>query len=174
MIHAILNHNTINVPQTHFIHEKENRNNNCKIIYNYKSLCTSYTISSIFIYLPIINGKFNNTDTDIEHAINNTNNSNNSNNNSNNLFFYKPNENKLIIDSLLMLEREILNKYNLEHQLNKNPVYTIYNLINRGFFHVNKLLNNDISTNNNLCLKIFGIWEKESEIGITFKIYNYV
>jgi len=70
---------------------------------------------------------------------------------------------KEIIDSLKLIEEEILKKY----ETNKIPSYKIYEQIKTGYIKIFS----DITNNKNysFILKISGIWETYSNYGLTYK-----
>lgn len=77
--------------------------------------------------------------------------------------------NKNIFQFLYKLEQEVLNKYNnfktkkliITNQLKQNNI---------KLFIENKTINTDVKyTKLSFCLKISGIWEKNDEIGLTYK-----
>jgi len=70
---------------------------------------------------------------------------------------------KEIIDSLKLIEEEILKKY----ETNKIPSYKIYEQIKTGYIKIFS----DITNNKNysFILKISGIWETQNNYGLTYK-----
>jgi len=70
---------------------------------------------------------------------------------------------KEIIDSLKLIEEEILKKY----ETNKMPSYKIYEQIKTGYIKIFS----DITNNKNysFILKISGIWETQNNYGLTYK-----
>jgi hypothetical protein len=70
---------------------------------------------------------------------------------------------KEIIDSLKLIEEEILKKY----EINKMPSYKIYEQIKTGYIKIFS----DITNNKNysFILKISGIWETQNNYGLTYK-----
>jgi hypothetical protein len=75
-------------------------------------------------------------------------------------------ENNNIIIKLFNIEKNILKNYNEYFDLNKTPIYTIYNSFNGGIKIYDKInKNSDIF----IC-RISGIWETSDKIGLTYKI----
>lgn len=76
------------------------------------------------------------------------------------------NSNNEIIDTIINIERKILNKYNTKKVYNLN--------IGQQLMSSNiKILDDDISIGDirdEFILKLSGIWENEKEYGITYKI----
>lgn len=71
--------------------------------------------------------------------------------------------NKQIIDKLKVIEEEILKKYNT----NKLPSYKIHEQISSGYI---KMFNNIPNSHSSLfILKISGIWETQTNYGLTYK-----
>jgi hypothetical protein len=69
------------------------------------------------------------------------------------------------INKLTLIEKNLLNKYNS----NKNKIYKLaeqLKLNNIKLFNIN----NNIK---NIILKISGLWEDETSVGITYKFINY-
>lgn len=82
--------------------------------------------------------------------------------------------NKDIINSLKDLEEQIIEKAGL-HINNKVGQFKLYEQLQSGiiklFFENNKINNYNINTNK-LILKISGIWETDTNYGLTFKFTN--
>ena len=76
---------------------------------------------------------------------------------------YDIQENKDILYNIYQIEREILNSY---EKSCKKKIYNIFETLNTGYIKIYPI--ND-STIENIILKISGIWESESEYGLTFK-----
>jgi len=70
---------------------------------------------------------------------------------------------KTIIDSLKIVEEEILKKY----KTTKIPSFKIYEQVRCGYIKVFSDVNNQ--QNNNFVLKISGIWETQYNYGLTYK-----
>jgi hypothetical protein len=70
-----------------------------------------------------------------------------------------------IIEKVRQIEFDILNKMDL----NKKPQYKIYEQLQNGNV---KIIADKMEKCNNLLLKISGIWETETEYGITYKFMN--
>ena len=76
--------------------------------------------------------------------------------------------NKNILNRIYEIENQLLQKYNSNKKIQRK---IIYDTLNNG---VIKLFPNDekdvISNNNSFILKISGIWENETEYGLTYKL----
>jgi hypothetical protein len=70
-----------------------------------------------------------------------------------------------IIEQVKKIENDILNKIDN----NKKPQHKIYEQLCNGNV---KIISDKIEKCNNLLLKISGIWETETEYGITYKFMN--
>ena len=75
---------------------------------------------------------------------------------------------KDIIENLKTIEEDILNKY----KTSKIPSYKIYEQFKSGHIKIF----NDIGNHSSqlFILKISGIWETKNDVGITYKIIEYV
>jgi len=72
-------------------------------------------------------------------------------------------QHKELIDSLKVIEENILNKFDFT---NKLPQYKIYDQIKNG----NIKIFNEINKNNcSFILKISGVWETQTNYGLTYK-----
>lgn len=81
--------------------------------------------------------------------------------------YYKIEENKDIIDKLIEIERNIIDKFNI----NKIKDFKISQQLLSGFIKIINVTSENINLNkiDNILLKISGIWETETEYGITYK-----
>ena len=80
---------------------------------------------------------------------------------------YDNNSHISIFKRLDEIEQKLLEKYDS----NKTPKKVLWSLFNEGYIKLFPNTENDInSSNNNFILKISGIWENETEYGITYKI----
>ena len=81
---------------------------------------------------------------------------------------YDTSLNKNILNRIYDIENQLLQKYNSTKKIQRK---IIYDTLNNG---VIKLFPNDekdiISNNNSFILKISGIWENETEYGLTYKL----
>jgi hypothetical protein len=81
---------------------------------------------------------------------------------------YDTSLNKNILNRIYEIENLLLQKYNSNKKIQRK---IIYDTLNNG---VIKLFPNDekdvISNNNSFILKISGIWENETEYGLTYKL----
>ena len=71
--------------------------------------------------------------------------------------------NKTHIDNIMSMENDLLRKIEIH---NKSPKYNVAEQLKKGFIKKN---NDLINYNSNLILKISGIWETETEYGLTYK-----
>ena len=74
--------------------------------------------------------------------------------------------NSELINFVRNVERDILTKLNIR---DKCPVYKIYDQLKIGGI---KIITDKIEFNENIILKISGIWETDTEYGITYKFIN--
>jgi len=81
---------------------------------------------------------------------------------------YDTSLNKNILNRIYEIENQLLQKYDSNKKIQRK---IIYDTLNNG---VIKLFPNDekdiISNNNSFILKISGIWENETEYGLTYKL----
>jgi hypothetical protein len=77
-------------------------------------------------------------------------------------------QNAHIINQLEKIEKMILDKYK---NTTKSPEYSIHNQIMNGYIKIFTSNLNKYKSNNNmqLILKISGLWENETNYGVTFK-----
>jgi hypothetical protein len=92
-----------------------------------------------------------------------------------NLYFNK-NENLKMISDFYSLEKQILERFLKYNHEKKEPVYTLHNQLRNGCIkyyreHMIPITNQH---KKGYFLKISGIWETTNEIGITFKIIEYI
>jgi hypothetical protein len=174
----ILNKNTFNIDNLHFLEYKNNiimDGNFSKLFYS----DSNFIINNIFIDFEII-------PINISELI-----FYNQYNNSKFIMYFDINENIKFIEKIIEIEENIL-KYYLKYKgINKSCEYILKNQIlnkNLKFFRNNKnhstinknhnINDNEIikdSTENygNFYIKISGIWENNTKIGITYKIVEY-
>ncbi len=85
------------------------------------------------------------------------------------------NSNKAILDSIIKLEYEILHNYAAAAQITTKKVMSRYmhKQLSKGKIKINGDNSTGIiclpSKNNKIVLKISGVWENESEYGMTFR-----
>ena len=80
---------------------------------------------------------------------------------------YDINANLTLLNRLYEIETEILEKYNS----NKKQKKIIYNTLSGGSIKIFPNSDEDIvKVNNSFILKISGIWENETEYGLTYKL----
>tara|TARA_X000000368_G_scaffold313540_2_gene251165 strand:+ start:7565 stop:7996 length:432 start_codon:yes stop_codon:yes gene_type:complete len=72
---------------------------------------------------------------------------------------------KYYINQIIIIEKNLLDKYNS----NKNKIYKLAEQLQQNNIKLFNI-NNDIK---NIILKISGLWEDETSIGITYKFINY-
>lgn len=83
-----------------------------------------------------------------------------------NLFVFDTSENKTIVSMFKKLEIELLNLYASARNLSKKPILSISNMMNNG--HLKLYQHHHL----NLIMKLSGIWESETEFGVTFKVMD--
>ena len=88
------------------------------------------------------------------------------------------NENKPMIQTLCEIEKQLLLYYYHYYNIHgKTFSYSIKSQLQNGFIKIYKEPNDYLSlkksTNSFFYIKISGIWESQTEIGITFKIIEY-
>jgi hypothetical protein len=81
------------------------------------------------------------------------------------------NFNKNIINEIKIIEEQLLNKINIK---NKEPQFKIYEQMKNGYIKLYNEINEiaEINKNNNsqnFILKISGIWETQTNYGLTYK-----
>jgi hypothetical protein len=91
-----------------------------------------------------------------------------------NTIFYQPYEKKNynIIQQLINIESELLDYYKKSNNINKKNVNVLSKKIFTGNFKIYKDEKNKIDISNNFIIKISGIWETYSEIGLAIKVIN--
>ena len=72
---------------------------------------------------------------------------------------------KNIVDSVSLLEQNIINILKIKLDKKKRPVLTIGSILNSGYFKIS----NPPNSMERIALKISGIWETDSEYGLTYK-----
>ena len=83
---------------------------------------------------------------------------------------FNVNTNINLIEDIRKIERTILDKYSI---CNKTPQYKIYeHLLNGNLKIINDEFGNMTETNGSFVLKISGLWENETNIGLTYKFLN--
>ncbi len=76
--------------------------------------------------------------------------------------------NKNILSRVYEIENQLLQKYNIN---NKTRRKIIYDTLNNGVIKLFPNNENDLINNNNsFILKISGIWENDTEYGLTYKL----
>jgi len=83
--------------------------------------------------------------------------------------FYKNETNNLLLVFIEKLEKSILTLYNVNKLFSYKLNDHILNIINKLYSELNKNYNNNKL---NIILKISGIWETCSKIGLTFKLID--
>ena len=104
-----------------------------------------YTINSIYIDFPIVNPI-----TQYKNCV-----------------IFDPVRDKAVIQATRKLEYDLLHMYGFIQRIDKKPNYSLAQMFSHGkskFFNVEHT--------SQFLLKLSGIWESESEYGITFKIVD--
>jgi len=73
---------------------------------------------------------------------------------------------------LINIESELLDYYKKSNNINKKNVNVLSKKILTGNFKIYKDEKNKIDISNNFIIKISGIWETYSEIGLAIKVIN--
>lgn len=95
-----------------------------------------------------------------------------SNNSGKYIMYFDMTENKETLEKMIEIEKNILDYYSLYRGINKIPEYIFKNqIMNKNLKFYKNMYSDENSTN--FYLKISGIWENNSQIGITYKIVNY-
>ena len=79
--------------------------------------------------------------------------------------YFNVSNHDVIIEKIRTIEEQILNKYNIHA---KTPQYKIYEQMCGGFLFCDNLE----YANENIILKISGIWENDKHYGLTYKFYK--
>jgi hypothetical protein len=81
---------------------------------------------------------------------------------------FDPFENIKTIESIGSVEKQILEQINYTPL--KKPIYRIYEQLHNGFL---KIFNDAVCNDkNDFVLKIYGVWENDTEYGLTYKFIN--
>lgn len=83
-------------------------------------------------------------------------------------YFFDIQQHKDIICKLQKIEETIINKYFI-HENKKVPQYKIYEQLTQGHIKVFTDFANKHNINDTFVLKIAGIWETDTEYGLTYK-----
>jgi len=78
------------------------------------------------------------------------------------------------INRIHVIERQILQYYQMYYNIQKNSVYILRNQLQKGiikYYRDNE--KNYLQASTGYYLKISGIWETQTDIGITFKVIEY-
>lgn len=79
------------------------------------------------------------------------------------------------VNELIKIEKKILEYYSNIHKSNKQPIYSLKNQLEKGYVKIYKEKKsenvNDKKTSNYV-MKISGVWENESHVGIVFKFFE--
>ena len=72
-----------------------------------------------------------------------------------------------VVVKISNIEQHIMNRYKFEH---KTPIYRITDQLSNGFLKIFNEIN--LKEQNEFILKIYGIWETDTEYGLTYKFIN--
>jgi hypothetical protein len=77
------------------------------------------------------------------------------------------------VNELIKIEKKILEYYSNIHTSNKQPIYCLKNQLEKGYVKIykEKKSENDKKASDYI-MKISGVWENESHIGIVFKFFE--
>ena len=84
------------------------------------------------------------------------------------------NQHKEWTNRIHVIERQILQYYQMYYNIQKNSVYILRNQLQKGiikYYRDNE--KNYLQASTGYYLKISGIWETQTDIGITFKVIEY-
>jgi hypothetical protein len=88
-------------------------------------------------------------------------------------FLFHKKENQKIIDKMIEIEKQILEKTSIPF---KYPKYKLFELLNMEMIKLHAIFTNPSNQSHSdysLLLKISGIWENTTNYGITFKFFKY-
>jgi hypothetical protein len=86
----------------------------------------------------------------------------------NNKFYcFDMNENSAKINEYIEMEKTLLKLYKSSNNVSKASIYTLKNHLNQGYL---KVFTKKETRNKKYILKVSGIWETHSELGITYKL----
>ena len=88
------------------------------------------------------------------------------------MFHPDDNQNIGYIQYIAGIELEILNYYNRVKNINKKQIMVLTNKLYSG--NIRSTLNNYAKINNNITVKISGVWETTNEIGLAIKLIHNV
>lgn len=74
-----------------------------------------------------------------------------------------------IIQSISKLEYDILSKYNIINNTNKQPTFRISEQIKNGIIKVLSINNNTVEHKSTFMIKVSGLWSNDLEYGLTYK-----
>lgn len=87
---------------------------------------------------------------------------------SNNKFFsFDINSNADKIAMFIEMEKQLLKNYKLVNQISKNSVHILKSHLSQGYL---KVFTKKEIRNKRYILKVSGIWETQTEVGITYKL----
>ena len=142
-----LRSNQININDVFFLDKKNNMimdGKFTKLIYSNRFL----TLNSLYILLPIKNATVQK-----------------------NVLFFNVFQNEDVIQSIESVEKQLLQTYLDFYGINKTPIHSLrYNLKNGSV----KFYKHDAFHRNTMYyIKISGVWENATEIGVTYKIIEH-
>jgi len=85
-----------------------------------------------------------------------------------NVVYYEVEANKELIESIINIEKGILEKYNIK---NKECLFNLKNQIETGTFKLYPEIN-EKKRNFDIILKISGLWENTKNYGLTYKFIS--
>ena len=77
------------------------------------------------------------------------------------------NENGTKINEYIEMEKTLLKMYKSTNNVSKTSIYTLKNHLNQGYL---KVITTMETRNTKSILKLAGIWETHSKLGITYKL----
>lgn len=95
-------------------------------------------------------------------------------------FYFPTEENSKMIHDFEMLEKQILHSFSKHNNTNKEKICSLYQQLSNGYikYYIEKqpsssLMRPNENNTQRFYLKISGIWETSTEIGLTYKIIEY-
>jgi hypothetical protein len=80
---------------------------------------------------------------------------------------------KECIHRLCVIEKQLLQYYQMFYNIRKIPIYTLKTQLQKGFIKYYRDIQGYSTKDCGFYLKISGIWENQNEIGMTYKIIEY-
>ena len=90
-------------------------------------------------------------------------------------FYFPIEENSKLISDFEMLEKQILHSFSKYNNTNKEKICSLYQQLSNGYmkYYIEKHPSENENKTQRFYLKISGIWETSTEIGLTYKVIEY-